>query len=142
VAIRLVVAVTLFIVLAGVAWWLERRRRSDAPMQGKGVPPAQLDRNDFPRPDARWLVVLFTSSACDSCEGLLAKAAPLESADVAVTEMEFTAHRELHERYGIDAAPMTLIADAEGVVRGLLVGTFSAGELWSSLAELRESYSP
>ena len=53
--------------------------------------PAQLDRADFPRPEAPWLVVLFTSSNCDSCAGLYDKAAALESDEVAVTEVEYFA---------------------------------------------------
>jgi hypothetical protein len=137
-----VIAVVLFVVLAAVAWWLERRRRVEPPMQGRGTAPAQLDRADFPRPDAPWLVVLFTSSACEGCAGLLAKAAPLESDDVVVTEIEFSARRDLHERYAIDAAPTTLLADAQGVVRGVLIGSFGASELWNALAELRAGYSP
>ena len=74
------IAVALFAVLAGVAWWLERRRRPDAPTQPHAAEtPAQLDRADFPRPDAPWLVVLFTSRTCESCAGLYEKALPLES---------------------------------------------------------------
>ena len=65
--VRVVVAVTLFALLAVLAWWLERRRLSDAPMQTPGLPPTQLDRADFPRPEVPWLVVLFTSSTCESC---------------------------------------------------------------------------
>jgi hypothetical protein len=138
VVVRLVIAVTLFVILAGVAWWLERRRRPDAPTQATvGEAPVQLDRNDFPRPEAAWLVVLFTSSTCASCQGLYEKALPLESPDVAVAEVEFTAHRDLHERYHVDAAPMTLVVDASGVVRAAFVGAFSATDLWNEVAELR-----
>jgi hypothetical protein len=138
-ALRVVVAVALFAVLAALAWWFERRRRHDPPTQTPGVPPAQLDRGDFARPDASWLVVLFTSSTCDSCAGLYEKAVTLESDDVAVTEVEYFSHPELHERYGVDAAPMTLIADAAGVVRGSFLGAFAAPELWNEVARLRDS---
>ena len=85
---RAVVAVVLFALLAALAWWLERRRHSDAPTQTPSATPRQLDRSDFARPDASWLVVLFTSSNCDSCAGLYEKAATLESDEVAVTEVE------------------------------------------------------
>ncbi len=135
--VRVVAAVALFVVLAGLAWWLERRRRHDPPTQTPGVPPAQLDRADFARPDAPWLVVLFTSSTCDSCAGLFEKASTLDSDDVAVSEVEYFSHPEMHERYGVDAAPMTLIADAGGVVRGSFVGAFGASELWNEVARLR-----
>jgi len=137
--LRVVVAVALFAVLAVVAWRLERRGRSDAPTQTPGVPPSQLDRADFPRPEAPWLVVLFTSRSCDSCAGLRDKAAALESDEVAVTEVEYFARPELHERYHVEAAPMTLIADADGVVRVSFVGAFAAPELWTAVAELRAS---
>jgi hypothetical protein len=138
-ALRVVVAVALFAVLAALAWWLERRRRHDPPTQTPGVPPAQLDRGDFDRPEAPWLVVLFTSSTCDSCAGLYDKASTLASDDVVVTEVEYFEHPEIHERYGVDAAPMTLIADAAGVVRGSFLGAFAAPELWNEVARLRAS---
>jgi hypothetical protein len=138
-ALRVVVAVALFAVLAALAWWLERRRRHDPPTQTPGVPPAQLDRGDFDRPEALWLVVLFTSSTCDSCAGLYDKASALASDDVAVTEVEYFEHPEIHERYGVDAAPLTLIADAAGVVRGSFLGAFAAPELWNEVARLRAS---
>ena len=135
--VRVVVAVTLFALLAVLAWWLERRRLSDAPMQTPGLPPTQLDRADFPRPEVPWLVVLFTSSTCESCAGLREKAAALESDEITVTEVEYFARRELHDRYHVDAAPMTLIADAEGVVRASFIGAFAAPELWTAVAEIR-----
>jgi hypothetical protein len=136
--VRVVVAVALFALLAAVAWWLERRRRHDAPTQSPLTTPTQLDRADFARSDAPWLVVLFTSSNCDSCAGLYDKAATLESRDVAVTEVEYFANRALHERYHVDAAPMTLVADDRGVVRASILGAFAAPELWSAVAELRD----
>jgi hypothetical protein len=139
--LRVIVAIALFALLAALAWWLERRRRHDVPTQNPGVAPAQLDRADFARPDVPWLVVLFTSNTCDSCAGLYDKAAALESDDVAVTEVEVFARRDLHERYHVDAAPMTLLADAEGVVRASFLGAFAAAELWTAVAEVRASES-
>jgi hypothetical protein len=137
VTVRIVIAVAAFAVLAGVAWWLERRRRTDAPTQSSTALPAQLDRNDFVRPDAPWLVVLFTSANCTSCAGLIDKATPLESPEVAVTELEFPGARALHDRYHIAAAPTTLVADADGVVRASIVGAFTATDLWTTVDEVR-----
>jgi hypothetical protein len=137
VLVRIGIAVALFVVLAGVALVMERRGRRDAPSQGRSVVPAQLDRRDFLRPDAPWLVVLFTSAACESCEGLYEKAAPLASDEVAVAEVEFPEGRALHERYQIDAAPLTLVADAQGVVHASILGAFNATELWTAVATLR-----
>jgi hypothetical protein len=137
VAVRIVIAVAIVAVAAGIAWWLEHRRKVAPPTQGRAVVPQQLDRRDFPRPDAPWLVVLFTSNTCDSCAGLLDKARPLESDQVSVVEVEYFANRGLHERYRIDAAPITVLADADGVTRASFVGAFTATDLWNALAELR-----
>jgi hypothetical protein len=138
---RIAIAVAVFVVLLVVAYWLERRRRADVPTQSAVNTPEQLDRHDFERPDASWLVVLFTSKTCDSCAGLMEKAAPLASDDVAVEEVEYFAQRDLHERYHINAAPLTLVADREGVVRASYAGAFNAAELWNRLAALREDAS-
>jgi hypothetical protein len=135
--LRILIAVVIVVVAGGIAWWLERRRKIAPPTQGRAVVPQQLDRRDFPRPDAPWLVVLFTSTNCESCAGLLDKARPLESEQVSVTEVEFSANRGLHERYRIDAAPITVLADAQGVTRASFVGAFAATDLWNALAELR-----
>jgi hypothetical protein len=136
-AVRIVIALAIVLVAAGVAWWLEHRRTVEPPTQGRAVVPQQLDRRDFARPDAPWLVVLFTSKHCDSCAGLLDKARPVESEQVGVVEIEYFANRGLHERYRIDAAPVTVVADAEGVTRASFVGAFTATDLWNALAELR-----
>jgi hypothetical protein len=135
--VRILIAVAIVAVAAGLAWWLEHRRRVAPPTQGRAVVPQQLDRRDFPRPDATWLVVLFTSNTCDSCRGLFDKARPLESDRVSVTEIEWPRDRALHERYRIEAAPITVLADANGVTRASFVGAFSATDLWNTLAELR-----
>jgi hypothetical protein len=135
---RIVIAVVAFVVIAALAYWLERRRRTDPPPQPIDVAPAQLDRNDFPRPDVPWLVVLFTSKNCESCEGLFDKAKPLESDAVAVAEIEYFDHKALHERYKIAAAPLTVIADAKGVVRDSIVGAYPTTELWTRVAAVRD----
>ena len=69
--------------------------------------------------------------------GLFDKAVTLESGDVAVTEVEYLAQPKLHERYRVDAAPLTVIADSDGVVRTSFLGAFAASELWAAVAELR-----
>ena len=137
--VRLVIAVVILAVAGAIAWWLDHRRTVAPPSQGRAVAPQQLDRNDFPRPDASWLVVLFTSRHCDSCAGLVEKALPLASDDVGVVEVEYTLQPELHARYGIDAAPITVLVDRDGVTRGAFIGAYSAPELWSTLAELRNA---
>ena len=134
---RILIAVAIIVIAGGIAWWLDHRRVAAPPTQGRAVVPQQLDRHDFPRPDAPWLVVLFTSQHCDSCAGLIDKAKPLESPEVSVTEVEYGAEPELHRRYEIEAAPITVLADAAGVTRASFVGAFTATDLWNTLAELR-----
>jgi hypothetical protein len=83
------------------------------------------------------LLVVFTSDTCASCAEAVAKAAPLASAEVVVQEVEATARADLHERYRIDAVPMIVIADGDGVVQASFVGPPSATELWAAAAEAR-----
>ena len=99
--------------------------------------PRQLDRDDFPRRDAPWLVALFSSSACDSCRSLPAKLAVLDSNDVVTCDITAEARGDLHRRYAIAAVPTTVVADADGVVCRAFVGSFTATDLWAALAELR-----
>ncbi len=135
------VQVGIFVVVAlaalGVAWWLRRRSPHGPPRDAFPV-PRQLARPDFPRPDAPWLVVYFSSETCTSCQGLGPKVTVLESEEVATCELEFAARRDLHDRYEIAAIPMILIADADGVVLRAFVGSTSATDLWAALAECRE----
>jgi hypothetical protein len=121
-----------------IAWVIRRRSAPPAPTRTGWTVPDQLDRADFSRPDAEWLVVLFGSETCDACRGTWEKVALVESGAVAVQEVSFPADRELHERYRIDAVPLVVVADADGVVRSSFLGPPSAADLWASLAELRE----
>lgn len=130
-------ALVILVVVAVVAWFL-RRRPPEAPPRDAYPVPKQLDRADFPRPEASWLVALFSSAACDSCRGLGAKLAPLASAEVAVCEVGAEEQGGLHRRYELAAIPTTVVADAEGVVRRAFVGAFTATDLWAAVAELRE----
>jgi Thioredoxin len=136
VALRIGLAVALIVLAIVVALVIERRRAAPPPRDVYPV-PRQLDRSDFPRADAPWLVALFSSTTCESCEKLPAKLAVLESADVATCEIEYHAQRDLHRRYEISGIPTTLVADATGVVRAAFVGAFTATDLWAAVAEAR-----
>ena len=133
---RVVVALFLVAVAVVVAMLLDRRR-PDAPTPAVWTVPPQLDRADFAGAGLPGLVAVFTSSTCDSCRGTFAKAAVLACDEVAVDEVEVTARKDLHERYGIDAVPTTVVADAEGVVRASFVGPPTATDLWAAVAEVR-----
>jgi hypothetical protein len=134
---RLVVAGVLVVIAVAVAFVVERRRTADAPTQPTWTVPRQLDRAEFVRPDAPWLVAVFTSATCDSCQGTIDKALVVACDDVAVDEVEVTARKETHDRYGIDAVPTIVIADAAGVVRASFVGPPTATDLWAAIAEVR-----
>ena len=134
---RLVVAAAIVVVAVGVALLL-RRRRPDPPTQPATHVPVQIDRHDFARPDTSWLVVVFTSSTCQTCADVAAKAAVLASDDVAVTEVEYAAERDVHRRYRIDSVPLVLVTDAAGVVRHSILGPVTATDLWAAVAAARE----
>jgi len=136
VALRLALAVAILVVVGVVAWRL-RRRPPDAPPRDVYPVPKQLDRADFPRPDAPYLVVLFSSTNCDSCHGLFEKVTPLACEDVAVCEVEASDRGDLHRRYELAAIPTTVVADADGVVCRAFVGAFTATDLWAAVAEVR-----
>ena len=130
-------ALFLVAVAVVVAVVLDRRQRRDAPTQPTWTVPAQLDRADFARAEAPWLVAVFTSATCDSCRGTWEKAKVLACDDVAVDEVEVLARKDVHDRYGIDAVPTLVVADGEGVVRASFVGPMTATDLWAAVAEVR-----
>jgi hypothetical protein len=133
---RLIVAFALLIV-AGIVAEALRRRKPEPPSQARWATPAQLDRADFDQPDVPWLVVVFSSTACASCELAMAKASVLASPEVAVQDVSFQARPDLHKRYAIEAAPTIVVADPDGVVRTSFVTTPTATDLWAAVAEAR-----
>ena len=129
---RLLVALLVVAVAILVARLLERRR--PAPPTRDAYPvPAQLDRQDFPRPDAPWLFVLFSSRTCDSCGPMVARVCSLESESVATVQVEAKADKALHDRYRIEGVPMVVLADGDGVVRAGFVGSVDTWELEDAL---------
>ena len=138
---RALVAVAVVAVALVVAW-IVQRRRPEAPTGGRWNVPGQLDRTDFPGPAAPWLVAVFTSATCDACAATVTKAQALASPSLVVAEVELGTEPELHRRYGIDAVPLVLLADAEGVVRASFVGPPTATDLWAAVAEVRDSAPP
>ncbi|MBK5223745.1 MAG: hypothetical protein JJE52_12925 [Acidimicrobiia bacterium] len=135
---RLLIAVALVAVAAIAAALIQRRRPEPPTAPITYRVPSQLDRDDFLRPEAPWLLAVFTSATCDSCRGTWEKASLLDSAEVAVHEVEVGAEPGLHRRYQIDGVPLVVIADEQGVVRASFVGPPTATDLWATVAELRE----
>jgi hypothetical protein len=138
---RFLLVVVVVVVAVVVAVVLERRR-PEAPTQGDWAVPAQLDRADFVRPDAPWLVAVFTSATCDSCAQAVERSKVLASDAVAVEEVEVKARPDLHRRYHIDAVPIIVVADTEGVVRTSFTGPPSAIDLWAAVASVRDADEP
>src|SRR5688500_19321876 len=126
---RVLIALALAALALVVAAVVQRRQRTDAPVRTGYAVPAQVDRADFARPDAPWLVAVFTSATCGACAGVWAKARHLESDAVAVQELEHGVDRAIHDRYGIDAVPVSLVVDATGVVQASFVGPVTATEI-------------
>src|SRR5882724_13163749 len=105
--VQVAIGVVVAAIAATAAVIITRHSRVDAPTQPEGYAvPAMLDRADFDRPTAPWLVAVFSSSTCLSCQDAWEKARLLESDDVAVQEIEVSEHKDLHARYSIDAVPM------------------------------------
>ena len=134
---RLVLVVVLAAVAVAIAWVLQRRRPDAPTSPARHAAPTQLDRADFPRPDVDWLIVVFSSATCDSCQGVWNAVTPLESDAVAVVDVEVAEQKALHDRYAIDAVPTTVVAGADGAVRLAFLGPVVATELWAEVAALR-----
>jgi len=135
---RLIVAAIIVAFVGVVALVVRKRRVPDAPTQRRFEAPEQLDRNDFPRPEIPWLVAVFSSATCDVCQTVVDKAMVLESDEVVVVDVEYTADKALHERYQIDAVPTLVVADAQGVAQAAFLGPMTATDLWAAVAEARD----
>lgn len=143
--LNVVVAVVLVAAAIGVALVARSRQRRSAPVARAFTVPTHLDRAEFDRltdavrdQRAPWLVVVFTSATCQACENVAAKARALASASVQVALVEYGAQRAIHERYGIDAVPLTLVTDVDGTVVDSFTGPVTATDLWAAVAEARE----
>jgi hypothetical protein len=132
------VAVVAVVVAVAVAVRALLVRRAPSPVRTPGALPTRLDRGDFAEPGAPWLVVAFTSATCSTCADVARKVAVLESAQVAVQEVEFAARRQLHEKYAIDAVPAVVLVGRDGSVVASFLGPVSAADLWAAVARARE----
>lgn len=110
-----------------IAFWQSRIRRP-APTSTRGDPPTQLDRSDFRAPDAPWLVAVFTSATCSSCDAAWRELSAHESARVVTQKVDSIEDVDLHRRYGIDSVPTSVLADASGRVRLAIVGPLGPSE--------------
>lgn len=132
-----IVGVVIVVALLANLW--QRKRQVDAPTQGTSELPTQIDRADFVRPAAQWIVLAFTSASCTTCADIERKVRVLETNSVAIQILEYTAERALHARYKIDAVPSVLMADSNGVVQANFLGPVTATDMWAALARVRDS---
>lgn len=138
-----IIIVAAVAAVALVVGWLMQRQAPDAPTSAPNhKTPAQIDRNDFIRPEAAWLVAVFTSSTCQTCAKVWTSTQLVESDVVAIQNIEVLDDAALHKRYDITAVPSVVIADADGVARGSFLGPPTSADLWAKLAELREQAEP
>lgn len=135
---EIVVGLAIMAAAIGLGLLLRSRRTLPAPTQGRHAFPRQLDRDDF-ESKAPWLVAVFTSATCETCADIARKAEVLAASEVGVVQIEFGAERRLHSKYAIEAVPIVVIADREGVVRFGHAGPLSATDLWAAFATVRES---
>ncbi len=136
----ILIVVALVAVAAAVAFVVQNRTAGVVEAQAgpSWTVPTELDRSDFDRPEAPWLVAVFSSSSCLACRGTWEKAQILESPDVAVHALDSIDDEAIHRRYGVDAVPMVLVVDSTGSVRRSFMGEPTATDLWAALADLRE----
>lgn len=135
--IRVLIVVAVVAVAIVVSQVLSRRG-AHGPTQVGHTVPSQVDRADFARAETPWLVLAFTSATCNTCADIERKVVVLESPQVAVQVVEYSAHRALHDKYDIDAVPSVLFSDRDGVVHASYVGPVSATDLWAGLARVRD----
>jgi len=129
---RLIVLVILSLVAVAIAL-LMQRRRPDPPSAPSYRSPSQLDRNDFDRPDAPALVVVFASEACDTCPGVWSAVDQLPPERIATQQVTVQADPGLHQRYRIDGVPTTVIANHEGVVVDAFFGPVQLDDIVEAL---------
>ena len=115
--------------------WFSRSRRPAPEAPPVHHVPNRLERGDFARPDAGWLVAVFTSDSCSSCAQVWRLVRRLEAPEVAVQRVEAKREAALHARYGIDAVPLTVIADRDGVTRRSIAGPTTDSALRAALSE-------
>lgn len=131
--VQIVIAVAVVLVGVGIAVVIRRRDAREPAKGANWSVPVQLHRADFTTPTAPRLVVVFSSATCDACASTWERVQSLADADTAVQDVSYQEHQKLHDRYGIDAVPTVVVADAEGAVVASFVGPPSETDLVTAL---------
>ena len=136
--VSIAIAFGIGALVALAALVLRRRSAVDAPTQKVFAAPTQIDRSDFPTAQHQWMVAVFTSETCHVCADMLGKAHVVASNSVSVVELEYSAFKDLHSKYNIEAVPTIIVTDDRGVVHKSFIGPVSATDLWAGVATARE----
>jgi len=136
--VSIAIAFGIGLSVALIALVLRRRSAVDAPTQKVFAAPTQIDRSDFPTAQHQWMVAVFTSETCHVCADMLGKAHVVASNSVSVVELEYSAFKDLHSKYNIEAVPTIIVTDDRGVVHKSFIGPVSATDLWAGVASARE----
>lgn len=134
---RVLLLIGLAVGAGAVALVLRQRLGTDAPTRPAWAVPDHIDRADLDRPEAPWMVAVFSSSTCLACRATWEKARQLESDEVAVQDIDSVVDKALHERYGVDAVPLIVIVGPDGAVARSFLGEPTAADLWSAVADAR-----
>jgi hypothetical protein len=132
---RLLLALIIGVAAVAVATVI-KRREPDAPTGGSGHIPMQVDRRDFARPELPFALLVFTSATCASCAEVWKQARALAGDRLSVQEIEVADRLDLHDRYRIDAVPVAVLADRDGVVRCWFLGPTARGEMADAIDPL------
>jgi len=109
------------VVIALVVSTLARRHASPAETEADHHIPDHLDGTDFNNPDGRRMLVVFSSNKCDTCAVVVESAMKLDFPWLMVDVVDIETREGLHNKYGIDAVPVTLLAETSGhVVKSFL----------------------
>jgi len=136
--VSIAIAFGIGALVALAALVLRRRSAVDAPTQKVFAAPTQIDRSDFPTAQHQWMVAVFTSETCHVCADMLGKAHVVASNSVSVVELEYSAFKDLHGKYNVEAVPTIIVTDERGVVHKSFIGPVSATDLWAGVASARE----
>jgi hypothetical protein len=135
---QVVIAAVLIVVAVVIAAVLRRGRVEDAPTQVDWrVPQQPRPPAVSPGPTRRGWSAVFSSASCDSWRRRRPQGRGVDCADVAVDVAEVAARPDVHRQYHIDAVPLVVVADADGVVRAGFLGPVTATDLWAAVAEAR-----
>ena len=133
---NVLIAVVLGAVALGVAWIINRKKPRTSAVVDHHV-PTHVDRADFARPEAPVLVAVFTSATCATCAAMLST----QRATPRVTPSSSKKPKRrlgptCTSRYQIDAVPIAVVVDRDGVVRASFTGSMSADDLDAVIDQL------